>query len=63
MKLKMIKKNKNKQIFKEYFFYHTSLFVGKEWYNSDQNTNGEIVKHINDVLIELKKDINIKKIL
>ena len=31
-------------------------------YNSNQNVNYEIVKDINDSLIELKKDINTKKI-
>ena len=40
------------QIFKEYFFI----------YSSNQNINNEIVEHINDALVELKKDINRKKI-
>ena len=44
------------------FFYHTPLFIAKELYNSNQNVNDEIVKHLNDPLIELKKDINRKKI-
>ena len=44
------------------FFYHIPLFLAKELYNSNQHVNYEIVKHINDALIELKKDINRKKI-
>ena len=35
----------------------------KELYNSNQNINDEIVKHINDTLIELKTDITRKKLL
>ena len=31
----------------------TLLFLAKEKYNSNQNINDEIVKHINDALIEL----------
>ena len=50
-----MKKNLNEKIFKEYFFYHTPLVLEKELYNSNQNVDDEIVKHINDVLIELKK--------
>ena len=47
---------------KKNFFCHTPLFLAKELYNSNQIRNDEIVKRINDALIELKKDINIKKI-
>ena len=39
----------------------TPSILAQELYNSNQNINDEIVKHINDLLIELKKDINIKK--
>ena len=35
-------------------FYHTPLFLAKELYNSIQNKNDEVVKNINDALIELK---------
>ena len=42
-------------------FCQTPSFLAQELYNSNQNINDEIVKHINDLLIELKKDINIKK--
>ena len=45
------------------FFYQTPLFLAKELYNSNQNINDEIVKHINDALIELKRDIKIRKFL
>ena len=39
-------------------FCYTLLFLAKELYNSNQIINDEIVKHINDALIEFKKDIN-----
>ena len=45
-----------------FFFYQTPLFLAKESYISNQNINDEIVKHINNALIELKKKIDIKKI-
>ena len=54
-------KNINEKIFKAYFFYHNLLFSAKELYNSSEMVNDEIVKHINDALIELKKDSNRKK--
>ena len=38
-------------------------FLAKELYNSDQNINDEIVKQINDALIELKKILIEKKLL
>ena len=53
--IKNDEKNINEQIFKEYFFYHTLLFLAKELYNSNQNVNDEMVKHSNDALIEFKK--------
>ena len=43
-------------MFKEYFF------IIKELCNSDQTINDEIVKDINDALIELKIYINRRKI-
>ena len=60
--IKNDKKNINEEIFKGYFFNHTQLFLAKELYNSNENVNDEIVKDVNDSLIELKKDINTKKI-
>ena len=56
-------KIRNEQIFKEYFFYRTPLFLVKELYNSNQNINDEIVKHINDTLIELKTRYYQKEII
>ena len=58
----MMKKNINEEIYEQYFFNQIPLFLAKELY-INQNINYEIVKHINDALIELKKDINIKKLL
>ena len=37
------------------FFYHTLSFLAKELYNSNQYGNDQVVKDINDLLIELKK--------
>ena len=59
--IKSDEKNIIEQTFKEYFFYHAPLFLAKE-YNSDQNLNNEIVKHINDALTEIKKDVSRKKL-
>ena len=62
--IKNDEKDINEQIFKEYFYYHTALFLENDLYSSDQTINDEFVKHyISDVLIELEKDINRKKIL
>ena len=55
-KIKNDEKYKTEQIFKKKIFYQTPLFLAEELYNSN-----EIVKHINDLLIELKKEINRKK--
>ena len=44
-----------KSIFHPLFL--TPLFLAKELYDSNQNMNDEIVKHINDALTELKKII------
>ena len=38
-----------------FFFYQTPSFLAQKLYNSNQNINDEIVKHINNSLIELKK--------
>ena len=63
MKLKSMEKLEMSKYSKNFFFYHTPLFLVKELYNSNQNINDEIVKHINDTLIELKTDITRKKLL
>ena len=59
--MKRDEKNISTQIFKEYSFYHTQLFLAEELYNSNENVNDEIVNHINDALIELKIDFNRNK--
>ena len=61
--IKNDEKNINEEISKGYFLNHTPLFLAKELYNSNQNVNDEILEDINDSLIELKKDINIKRFL
>ena len=43
-------------------FYHTPLFLAKEWYNTNKYVNDDIEKHINYSLIELKKYIDREKI-
>ena len=42
--------------------YYTQLFLEKELCNSNKSRNDEIVKHINDALIEWEKDIDRKKV-
>ena len=42
-------------------FLKYSIILAKELCNSSQTINYEIVKHINDASIELKKYINRKK--
>ena len=54
MKLEIVEKLEMSKYLKNIFFYRTPLFLVKELYNSNQNINDEIVKHINDTLIELK---------
>ena len=58
----MKKLNMSKCLKNIFFFYQTPLFLAKESYNSNQNINDETEKHISDTLIELKKDINRKKV-
>ena len=53
--IKNDEKNLNEEISKGYFLNHTPLFLAKELYNSNQNVNDEIAKHIHDALIEFKK--------
>ena len=57
----MMKKIQMSKYLRNIFFYHNLLLLGKELYNSNQNANDEIVKHINDALIELKKRYQKKK--
>ena len=53
-------KNINKQIFKEYFGYESPSFLVKDLYESKQNKNDMIVKYLNESLIDLRNNINIK---
>ena len=53
IEIKNDEKNINEQIFNNIFI--DSIILAKQLCSSNQTTNGEIVKHINDVLIELKK--------
>ena len=50
------------QIFKKTFFIILHYFYQKNYIKASQNVNDEIVKHVNDALIELKKEFNFKKI-
>ena len=61
IKITNVEKNINEQT-KNFFFYQTPSFLAQKLYNSNQNINDEIVKHINNSLIELKKHINVKTI-
>ena len=53
-------KNIYQQIFKEYFKYHSPLFLVKDLHKNIQND--KIVKYINKLLIHLRKSIIRKKI-
>ena len=46
---------------KRKYIKNTPLFLAKVLCNSNQNINRDIAKHINDVLVEIKIDINRKK--
>ena len=47
---------------KNMFFYHTPSYLVKNLYGTDYKIkNDDVIKDINNWLIELKKDINIKK--
>ena len=46
---------------KSKYLKNTPLFLAKVLCNSNQNINRDIAKHINDVLVEIKIDINRKK--
>ena len=38
--------------------HNAALFLAKELYNSNQNINYEVMKHINHALIEVEKVVN-----
>ena len=62
-KIKNEEKNMNEQIFKEYFGYESPSFLIKDLYESNQNKNDMIVKYLNESLIDLRNNINIKEFL
>ena len=61
-KIKNKDKNINEQIFKDYFFYQFPSYLAKMLYDSDKIKNNEIIKHINNGLIEVRNSINSKEI-
>ena len=60
--IKNEEKNINEQIFKEYFGYESPSFLVKDVYEGNQNKNDMIVKYLNESLIDLRNNINIKKL-
>ena len=57
----MKKKNINEKIFKDFFFFNqTPSYSAKILYESDEIKNDEVIKHINNRLIELRNSINSK---
>ena len=59
----MKKKNINEQILKGYLGgYESPSFLVKDLYESNQNKNDMIVKYLNESLINLRNNIDIKEI-
>ena len=55
----MKKKNINDQILKDYFFIRIHQpYLAKSLHDSDESKNDQIIKHINNGLIELRNSIN-----
>ena len=61
-KIKIEEKNINEQIFKDYFFYQTLSYLAKSLHGGGKIKNDEIIKHINNGIIELRNSINSKEI-
>ena len=61
-KIKNEEKSINEQIFRDYFIYQTPSYLRKVLYNSDEIKDDEIIKNINNRLIELRNSINSKEI-
>ena len=61
--IKKDEKNIIEEIFKKTFFIILHYFYQKNYIKASQNVNDKIVKHVNNALIELKKEFNLKKIL
>ena len=55
-------KNIIEQIFNEFFNYHYPSFLVKDLYEDNQNKNDEIVKNINESLVNLRNSMNSKEI-
>ena len=62
-KIKNGEKNINEQIFRNYFLHQTLSHLKKVLYESDEIANYEIIKNVNNGLIELRNSINSKEIL
>ena len=62
-KIKNGEKNINEEIFRNYFLYQTLSYLKKVLYESDEIANYEIIKNVNNGLIELRNSINSKEIL
>ena len=58
----MKKKNINEQILKGYLGYESPSFLVKDLCESNQNKNDMIVKYLNESLINLRNNIDIKEI-
>ena len=57
-----MKNNIDEQIFRDYFLYQTPSYLKKVLYDSDEIENDEIIKNINNGLIELRNSVISKKI-
>ena len=62
-KIKNGEKNINEEIFRNYFLYQTLSYLKKVLYESDEIANYEIIKNVNNELIELRNSIISKEIL
>ena len=51
----------NEQIFRDYFLYQTPSYLRKVLYDSDEIENDEIMKNINNGLIEFRNSIYYKE--
>ena len=45
----------NNEVFSEYFQYQNLSFLKKDLFKSNENKNQQMVKLLNDALIDLKK--------
>ena len=61
-KIKNEEKNIKQQIFRDYFLDQTPLYLKKVLCDSDEIKNDEIIKNIDNGLIELRNSINNKEI-